>query len=79
MTLLAQSPALRERLGQAGLSRARVEFDWERKIDRITDLYELAIKKDGQLRALREYQGPREKKLRLSDASETIGRTLVCR
>ena len=44
MTLLAQSPALRERLGQAGLSRARAEFDWERKIDRITDLYELAIK-----------------------------------
>ena len=44
MTTLVQSPALRERLGQAGLSRARAEFDWERKIDRITDLYELAIK-----------------------------------
>jgi glycosyltransferase involved in cell wall biosynthesis len=44
MTTLVQSPALRERLGRAGLSRARAEFDWERKIDRITDLYELAIK-----------------------------------
>jgi glycosyltransferase involved in cell wall biosynthesis len=44
MTMLIQSPALRERLGQAGFARARTEFDWERKVDRITDLYELAIK-----------------------------------
>ena len=44
MTMLVQSPSLREKLGQAGLSRARAEFDWERKIDRITDLYKLAIK-----------------------------------
>ena len=44
MTMLTQSPALRERLGQAGFARARAEFDWGRKIDRITDLYELAIK-----------------------------------
>ena len=44
MTMLIQSPALRERLGQAGFARARAEFDWERKVDRITDLYELAIK-----------------------------------
>lgn len=44
MTTLAQSPALRETLGQAGLARARAQFDWERKIDRITGLYEQAIK-----------------------------------
>jgi glycosyltransferase involved in cell wall biosynthesis len=44
MTMLAQSPALRETLGQAGLARARAHFDWEGKIDRIIDLYELAIK-----------------------------------
>jgi glycosyltransferase involved in cell wall biosynthesis len=44
MTTLAQSPALRERLGQAGLARARTQFDWEHKIDRITELYQKAIK-----------------------------------
>ena len=44
MTMLAQSPTLRERLGQAGLARVRAQFDWERKIDRIIDLYELAMK-----------------------------------
>lgn len=45
MTMLAQSPTLRERLGQAGLARVRAQFDWERKIDRIIDLYELAMKR----------------------------------
>jgi glycosyltransferase involved in cell wall biosynthesis len=44
MTTLAQSPALREKLGQAGHARARAYFDWERKIDQITALYQLAIK-----------------------------------
>src|SRR6202035_4173033 len=44
MATLAQSPALRERLGLAGYARARAYFDWERKIDQITALYEVAIK-----------------------------------
>ena len=36
---LAKSAALRESMGQAGYARARGEFDWERKIDQIMDLY----------------------------------------
>ena len=44
MTALANSPDLRERLGQAGLARAKAHFDWDRKIDQIAGLYELAIK-----------------------------------
>ena len=36
---LAKSVALRESMGQAGYARARSEFDWERKIDQIMDLY----------------------------------------
>jgi glycosyltransferase involved in cell wall biosynthesis len=44
MATFANSPDLRERLGQAGLARAKANFDWERKIDQIIGLYELAIK-----------------------------------
>jgi glycosyltransferase involved in cell wall biosynthesis len=44
MTTLAKSPDLRERLGQAGVARARTHFDWEHKIDQIVVLYEQAIK-----------------------------------
>jgi glycosyltransferase involved in cell wall biosynthesis len=36
---LAKSEPLRKRMGQAGRERARQNFDWERKIDRIMDLY----------------------------------------
>ena len=36
---LAKSVALRESMGQAGYARALGEFDWERKIDQIMDLY----------------------------------------
>jgi glycosyltransferase involved in cell wall biosynthesis len=39
MKTLALSFDLRRRLGLAGLQRARQYFDWERKIDRILDLY----------------------------------------
>jgi glycosyltransferase involved in cell wall biosynthesis len=42
MKALAESPALRERLGEAGRARALEHFDWERKIDKILDLYKLA-------------------------------------
>jgi glycosyltransferase involved in cell wall biosynthesis len=43
MKILAQSPSLRQRLGLAGLERARQHFDWERKIDQILDLYRTAV------------------------------------
>jgi glycosyltransferase involved in cell wall biosynthesis len=36
---LAKSEPLRKRMGQAGREHARQNFDWERKIDRIMDLY----------------------------------------
>ncbi|HEY6876978.1 MAG TPA: glycosyltransferase family 4 protein [Polyangiales bacterium] len=39
MQRLAESPALRARLGNAGLRRATRDFDWERKIDRILAIY----------------------------------------
>jgi glycosyltransferase involved in cell wall biosynthesis len=37
---LAGSTPLREQMGQAGYERACQHFDWERKIDRILELYE---------------------------------------
>ena len=42
MQALAQSPELRTKMGEAGYSRARQHFDWERKIDQILELYQLA-------------------------------------
>jgi glycosyltransferase involved in cell wall biosynthesis len=36
---LAGSASLRQQMGQAGYHRARQNFDWERKIDRILELY----------------------------------------
>jgi glycosyltransferase involved in cell wall biosynthesis len=36
---LGESPSLREQMGQAGYERARQKFDWERKIDRMLELY----------------------------------------
>jgi glycosyltransferase involved in cell wall biosynthesis len=41
---MADSLTLRQRLGDAGYERARLYFDWEKKIDRILELYELARK-----------------------------------
>jgi glycosyltransferase involved in cell wall biosynthesis len=40
---LAKSPELRARLGDAAYQRAREHFDWERKIDQILRVYELAL------------------------------------
>jgi glycosyltransferase involved in cell wall biosynthesis len=40
--MMADSLALRQRLGGAGYRRARQYFDWEKKIDRILELYGLA-------------------------------------
>jgi glycosyltransferase involved in cell wall biosynthesis len=39
---MADSAALRQRLGNAGYEKARKIFDWEKKIDRILELYQLA-------------------------------------
>jgi glycosyltransferase involved in cell wall biosynthesis len=51
---LAQSPELRERLGAAGRRRVEESFDWERKIDRILEIYRQASAKterDGRAQA----------------------------
>jgi glycosyltransferase involved in cell wall biosynthesis len=42
--MMADSLPLRQRLGDAGYRRARQYFDWEKKIDRILELYGLARK-----------------------------------
>jgi glycosyltransferase involved in cell wall biosynthesis len=39
MIKLAQSPELRHQLGQAARTRAVAEFDWEKKIDVIMEVY----------------------------------------
>lgn len=39
MLKLAQSPNLRQRMGRAGQERIRQHFDWERKADRIVEIY----------------------------------------
>jgi glycosyltransferase involved in cell wall biosynthesis len=39
MIRLGGSSSLREQMGQAGYDRARQYFDWERKVDRILELY----------------------------------------
>lgn len=39
MLRLGENPALRAQLGAAGLKRVETEFDWERKIDRILEIY----------------------------------------
>ena len=43
MQKLADSPQLRSQLGEAGKKRVQQNFDWQRKIDRIIEIYNLAI------------------------------------
>jgi len=43
MLKLAQSPDLRQRIGPAGQERVRQHFDWERKVDRIIEIYQQTI------------------------------------
>jgi glycosyltransferase involved in cell wall biosynthesis len=43
IAMLASSSELRLQLGEAGYRRAKLYFDWEKKIDRILELYELAL------------------------------------
>jgi glycosyltransferase involved in cell wall biosynthesis len=42
MKALAGSRPLRTKMGEAGYARARQHFDWQRKIDQIQELYQLA-------------------------------------
>lgn len=44
MRRLIESPDLRRRLGESGRRRVEREFDWERKIDRILEIYEDAAR-----------------------------------
>ena len=43
MLMLAHSPELRQSMGSAGYSRVREHFDWERKVDRIIEIYQQTI------------------------------------
>ncbi len=43
MLKLAQSPELRQSMGQAGWERVRQHFDWERKVDRMIEIYQQTI------------------------------------
>jgi glycosyltransferase involved in cell wall biosynthesis len=45
MRRLAESAELRARLGEAGRQRVAREFDWERKIDRILEIYASAAQR----------------------------------
>lgn len=45
MAELAGSGELRRRLGRAGRERAAQEFDWERKIDRMLEIYAEAVRR----------------------------------
>jgi len=48
MKTLAQSQQLRTKMGEAGYARARQYFDWQRKIDQILELYQLAQEPTGR-------------------------------
>lgn len=39
MRRLARDPALRRAMGEAGRAKAQRQFDWERKVDRMLDIY----------------------------------------
>ncbi|PSB51127.1 group 1 glycosyl transferase [filamentous cyanobacterium Phorm 6] len=43
MLRLAHSPELRQSMGSAGYSRVRELFDWERKVDRMIEIYQQTI------------------------------------
>lgn len=43
---LATDPALRRRMGEAARLKVRAEFDWERKIDRMLEIYESTSRGD---------------------------------
>ncbi|WP_254955427.1 glycosyltransferase family 4 protein [Cyanobium sp. Cruz-8H5] len=43
MIRLANDPNLRQKLGQAARKKVQAQFDWDRKIDRITEIYESVL------------------------------------
>lgn len=43
MLTLARSPALRRRLGRAGRNKVAREFDWEKKVDAMVEIYRGAV------------------------------------
>jgi glycosyltransferase involved in cell wall biosynthesis len=47
---LARSPELRQRLGAAAAAKARRDFDWEVKVDRMIEVYWQAIEEHGTTR-----------------------------
>jgi glycosyltransferase involved in cell wall biosynthesis len=49
MKMLAESEELRHGMGRAGQERVRRLFDWERKIDQILRIYQLAIETKSQV------------------------------
>ena len=44
MLRLANSPELRENMGKAGFNKVRQQFSWDSKVDRILEIYKLAMK-----------------------------------
>jgi glycosyltransferase involved in cell wall biosynthesis len=44
---LAQDPELCQAMGQAGIAKIRDQFDWEKKMDRMLEIYREAVKKAG--------------------------------
>jgi glycosyltransferase involved in cell wall biosynthesis len=44
MLRLANSPELRESMGKAGFNKVRQQFSWDSKVDRILEIYKLAMK-----------------------------------
>ncbi len=45
MQTLALDPALRRTLGDAGRAKVMREYDWERKVDRILEIYDCVVRR----------------------------------
>jgi glycosyltransferase involved in cell wall biosynthesis len=58
MKTLAQSHQLRTKMGEAGYARARQHFDWQRKIDQILELYQLAQQPTGRTKRITQLVQP---------------------
>ena len=48
MVAMAQSASDRQRLGEAGIAKVRREFDWESKVDRMSEVYRDAMRREAQ-------------------------------
>jgi glycosyltransferase involved in cell wall biosynthesis len=47
MARLADDPALRDQMGARGRAKVEREYDWERKVDRVLDIYRRAAEQPG--------------------------------